>query len=244
MASPQIENGYYLVARKLFESAIWRDDPHVLKLFLYLIGQARHHKKPKKYPGFVINKGELVTSLQEIAENNEYLNRQRPQRWSRQKVSRMLQHLEKKGYIKLLADTFGTHISICNYSRYQDPKAYKADRSGTTAELLRNDCGTAADINNNVNNGNNDKKTKYSDFVSLTEKEYQKLIQDFGEKTTREMIDTLDNYIGAMPKKRNKYTDHNRVLRGWVLKNLEEKYRRDLSKPEIDNTFLKGLKNG
>ena len=167
--SPKIPNGYYLIARKLFESPIWRDDPHILKLFIYLIGEARHLKKPKRYPHCLLKCGELVTSLSDIAEANEYLKRGRIAKWSRQKVSRMLNHLEKQGYISILADTYGTHISICNYDYYQDCNNYKADRSGTEVERKCYGSVTGVDINNNdknVKNVKNEKPKTYSpDFL-------------------------------------------------------------------------------
>jgi len=65
-----------------------------------------------------------------------------------------------------------------------------------------------------------EKKDKYLDFVFLTQEEHEKLTKEFGKNILKEMILELDNYIGAMPKKRNKYTDHNRVLRGWVKEKI------------------------
>ncbi len=157
---------YFIVTRKLFESAIWRDSPHVLKLFLYLIGMARHNKKPKKFDGFVVKRGELVTSLSNIAEDNEYTNGRWVQKWSRQKVSRMLKKLTDEGYISLLADTYGTHIKVINYDTYQNPKTYKR----TTMEHGWNMDGTWVDTYNKDNNGNNEKKkdiVEYPKWLNL-----------------------------------------------------------------------------
>lgn len=122
-----VPDGCFLLARQIFESAIWRDDPHVLKLFIYLMGQARHNTKPKKYPSFEIKRGELVTSLAKISEENEYSQNGTIKSWARMKISRMLDLLEQQGYIKKLCDTYGTHISICNYNTYQDINNYKCD---------------------------------------------------------------------------------------------------------------------
>jgi len=146
--------GYFLITRKLFDSSIWRDSPHLLKLFIYLVGMARHNTKPKKFNGFEIKRGELVTSLSDISDNNEFTKRGHIRKWSRQRVSRMLKKLTDGGYITMLADTYGTHIKVINYNTYQDPKTYKR----TVAERVRNGCGTGADIYNNDNNVNNDKK--------------------------------------------------------------------------------------
>ena len=63
--------------------------------------------------------------------------------------------------------------------------------------------------------------------VFLTEAEYERLIKDYGEADTLRMIEILDNYIGQNPSKNGKkYTDHNRVIRGWVKDRLlEEKQK-------------------
>jgi hypothetical protein len=66
-------------------------------------------------------------------------------------------------------------------------------------------------------------KHPYREFVFLKPSEHDRLLSDFGKSQTDTMLDVLDNYIGANPKRRNKYTDHNRVLRGWVLEKYQEK---------------------
>ena len=69
-------------------------------------------------------------------------------------------------------------------------------------------------------------KIAYAEFVFLTEAEYERLIKDYGEADTSRMIEILDNYIGQNPKKNNRYTDHNRVIRGWVKDRLLEEKRK------------------
>ena len=145
--------GCFQVARQIFNSPIWRDNPHILKLFIYLVGKARFLKEPKKFPHFTVNRGELVTSLADISEDNEYLERGRPKKWSRAKVSRMLEHLAKNDYITLLPDTYGTHIKIVNYDTYQTLDTYKADSSETQPDASE----TQVSIYKNVKNGKNDK---------------------------------------------------------------------------------------
>lgn len=154
-----IPEGCFFLARQILDSAIWRDDPHVLKLFIYLLGKARHKEEPKKYPGFEIKRGELVTSLSQIADDNEFYNRT-IKKWSRAKVSRMLQLLKEQEYIKILADTYGTHISICNYERFQNLDNYKADSNETQVKRKRNASETQVSINNNDIKDKKGKKEK------------------------------------------------------------------------------------
>ena len=65
-------------------------------------------------------------------------------------------------------------------------------------------------------------KVQYREFVFLSAVEFDRLVREFGKTKTEKAIEILDNYIGAMPQKRNKYTDHNRVIRLWVMKRVEE----------------------
>jgi len=65
-------------------------------------------------------------------------------------------------------------------------------------------------------------KEKYLKFVFLTKEEYKKLVQRFGEKPTKKLIDDLDYYINNK-KGKNPYTDHYRTLCKWAKKdNLTE----------------------
>jgi hypothetical protein len=155
---------YFILTRKLFESPIWHDNLSILKLFLYLIGQARYRRKPKRFPGFEVGRGELVTSLGDISKNNTYLERGVERNWSRAKVSRMLKYLEKNGYIELLADTLGTHIRVCNYDYYQKPDTYKADSSETEPDRSETEVRTY-NKDNNVKKGNNVKAARLESFT-------------------------------------------------------------------------------
>ena len=80
-------------------------------------------------------------------------------------------------------------------------------------------------------------KNRYMDYVLLTSEEYDRLLEDYGENSRDRMIDKLDNYIGQNTKKNiDKYTDHNRVLRGWVADALGiEKINKKLD--NTDNQF-------
>jgi hypothetical protein len=67
-------------------------------------------------------------------------------------------------------------------------------------------------------NGSEGKK-KYAEFVSMTEKECQELVNKFGEVATREMIHILDNYKGSKGKT---YKSDYRAILSWVVKRYEE----------------------
>lgn len=75
-----------------------------------------------------------------------------------------------------------------------------------------------------------EEKHKYGEYkkVLLTDKQVEKLKEDYGEELTWQAIDHLDKYIQETGYKRN---DHNLTLRRWVFKAVEEeKEREDKSK--------------
>ena len=92
---------------------------------------ARYKKKPKRFGGFEVKSGELVTSLQDLADAYQYVERRAKRTWTRMRVSRMLDRLENMQQIELLRDTYGTHIKIVNYDKYQSPITYKKTNSVT-----------------------------------------------------------------------------------------------------------------
>lgn len=56
-------------------------------------------------------------------------------------------------------------------------------------------------------------KIKYAEFVSMTEQEYQNLVDRFGEDNAKRMIEVLDNYKGAHGKR---YKSDYRAILTWV----------------------------
>ena len=63
-----------------------------------------------------------------------------------------------------------------------------------------------------------DKKRKYGEFVFLTDGEFGKLVERYGESRTRLMITKLDNYKGSSGKK---YKSDYRAILSWVVEKVE-----------------------
>lgn len=79
-------------------------------------------------------------------------------------------------------------------------------------------------------------KTKYADFVSLTNAEYKALVAKLGEEGTKRCIEILDNYKGATGKR---YKSDYRAILNWVVERYEEEQRRKQhDKPKTSNPFL------
>lgn len=64
-------------------------------------------------------------------------------------------------------------------------------------------------------------KKKYAEFVNMTEKEYEKLVERYGQAFTMACIEELDNYKGA--KKGRNYTSDYRAILSWVVERVNEK---------------------
>lgn len=86
---------------------------------------------------------------------------------------------------------------------------------------------TDTDINNNSNNSNSnsDPKKIYGEYkhVRLTEKEYEKLVSDYGKREALDAIRFLDEY---MEMKGYTAKNHNLALRKWVFAAVEEAERK------------------
>lgn len=62
---------------------------------------------------------------------------------------------------------------------------------------------------------------RMAEFVHLTDREYQKLCDDYGEKAAKLMIRELDLYKGSKGKA---YKDDYRAILSWVVDRVKEKY--------------------
>lgn len=64
-----------------------------------------------------------------------------------------------------------------------------------------------------------EEKIKYAELVSMTEKEYEKLTEQFSQEDTDRMVEILDNYKGANGKK---YASDYRAILSWVVDRLKK----------------------
>lgn len=102
-----MEEGWIKLHRK-FLNWEWIDMPEMVKLFIYLLMEANHEEK--QWHGQTIARGQLVTSIDKIAEDNHY---------SVQKIRTCLRRLEKTGEIIKKSTNKFTTITISNYGNYQ-----------------------------------------------------------------------------------------------------------------------------
>lgn len=66
-------------------------------------------------------------------------------------------------------------------------------------------------------------KLNFAEFVSMTQEEYDKLLEAHGQDKLNRIIETLDNYKGSTGKK---YTSDYRAILNWVVTRVEEDERK------------------
>jgi len=73
-------------------------------------------------------------------------------------------------------------------------------------------------------------KISLAEFVSMTEQEHKKLIDQHGQQTTQELINILDNYKGSSGQK---YESDYRAILSWVVKRHKEDQQRLTPRPRL-----------
>ncbi len=96
---------------------------------------------------------------------------------------------------------------------------------------------TNTNTNTNINiskyiNKENLEKRKFLDFVYLSNQEYNKLLEDYWDRTVKMFIDRLNGYIGQIGEKvaHKKYVSHNHTIRNRINKDWIKSFK-DKPKP-------------
>lgn len=71
-----------------------------------------------------------------------------------------------------------------------------------------------------------ERKKEFAEFVHLTQREYDRLVADYGQDAVAWMINKLDNSVGSNSRRR-RYTDDNRAIRNWVVDAYHEYKRKN-----------------
>lgn len=126
-------------------------------------------------------------------------------------LQKEIQNIKNEGFKAYLWDLYNgiDTVSI--------PYQYGSDTTVTVTVI-----NTDKDINNkNIKENKEEQKNTYGESgnVKLTEKQYNKLIEDYGEEETKKAIEYLDGYIAD---RKYKSDDNNRALRRWVFDAVRE----------------------
>jgi len=187
-----MENKLYPKGRQFTKLEAWMD--------LLLLVNHKTEEVEIKYKTYKINPGESVKSIKTWA--NRW-------GWSRKRVQRFFRFLKKEDMIDFVSDQNTSHLTICKWSGYQSKGTSDAHRT----HIKRTSEEHQTPTNKKDKNEKNEKKKAYAEFVSMTHKEYEKLVNQYGERDTKKMILKLDNYKGAHGKT---YDSDYRAILNWV----------------------------
>ncbi len=85
-------------------------------------------------------------------------------------------------------------------------------------------------------------KNKYSEFVRMTEKEYKKLIDDYGEKIAKDFIERVNDWIAQIgPKKATKYKSHYHMIKNWMRRDGTQLKAKEKLCPECGKRYVGSL---
>ena len=214
-------DGWVKLHRCILDKAIWTtSNPEQKVILVTILCLANHEEKQWHWKGkkFICKPGQFITSSISLASKSGC---------SRQNVRTALTKFQNYDFLTYESTKTGILITVVNWDKYQ---SYKEETNQPTNQDLTNSQPTAnqqlttnKNYKNNKNNKNN-KKYIYADFVSMTEEEYKKLIDAFGENGTKDRIENLSLYKGSTGKK---YASDYLTILAWERKEKKTNKRRD-----------------
>lgn len=119
------EKGWVLLYRSIRDSWVWKSKPFdTARAWVDLILDANHDEGKFYKDGnlITIHRGQTWTSYRVLGERWG---------WSKDKVARFLDALERDSMITINATPLGTLLTIVNYSKFQDVRDSKPDAERT-----------------------------------------------------------------------------------------------------------------
>ena len=216
--------GWIPLQRSIQECSLWESpDPFDIRsAWIDLLLMANHEDKRIIFDG----KGKTVKAGQRITSLYNLANRWH---WSRGRVRRYLTLLEEEGMITRESNSRSTTITIVNYRVYNDLRPTDDTTHGTTdGTTHRPTDGTQTTMITMINNDNNDNKKKkrlsrqtFGEYkhVRLTEEEFNRLCEEYGEVLATRAIKKVDEYCQQTGKT---YKDYNLTIRNWGIRAAKE----------------------
>lgn len=234
-------------ARCILDSVIAEKPPYVREIWDYLLLRANH--KDRKIGSRIIKRGQCMVMPDEVLEKLKWKKGYCYIRYKKHQYENAMKILRKTGCIAVRKTGSGSIVTIINYDYYQNPKNY--DCHSECRNDYRDSAGYVPDQKQELNKDKNkEKKEQYSDYVFLTDKEYDNLCKEYGKEETEDQIKALDIWFGNKPKERNRKDrdDYRRIL--LFIRNSNSPKNRPflprLTKEEITNeirNYVSACKN-
>jgi len=219
-------DGWVKLYREILEKPIWLNSTHEqCKILITLLLMANHKPKSWEWQGhkFNLQEGQFITSLDSICKKcGDGI--------SIKNVRTALKRFEKLEFLANESAKTGRLITILNWHLYQSESEEGGKDTGKQVANRWQTGGKQVATNKNVKNDKNvknGKKNIYGEYrhIYLTEKEYDKLQEDFGN--VEALIKHLDEYIEM---RGIKYKNHNLAIRKWVVSAVREKTQKNTTK--------------
>ena len=205
--------------RDVLDTDLW-NDVTTYRLYTYLLLKATHQDHTT-VNGIELKKGQWIRSYRKLAEDLSYKEGRGLKQYSLKTIKKCVDKLIKSGKVSVQETEVGTLFTVLEYAVYQgflDGEEQTVNASVNEQETKGKRTGNNNKKANKADNAKNaTTKIKYAEFVSLKESEYQTLTEKYGEQTTKEMINVLDNYKGANGKKYK--SDYHAIL-NWVVERV------------------------
>jgi hypothetical protein len=222
-----VQDGYIKGWRKVLSSSMYQNlSASQRDVFWVCLLLANHASAEWEWEGeiFKCNPGQFVTSLASM-------RKLCAKDTKTQKIRTALNKLEKWRFLTNISTKTGRLITILNWDTYQ------TNGNSTNKDVNKDVTKLQQSSNKALTTNKKDKeelkkkkstgkpsngKVQVAEFVSMLPKEVETLNAKYGRERTARMVEVLDNYVGANPKKR-KYDSHYRAILSWVVaKVLEE----------------------
>ncbi|QQG43968.1 MAG: hypothetical protein HYW86_03840 [Candidatus Roizmanbacteria bacterium] len=154
-----IKGGYFMIARKIFESEIMIWPLTWFKIWIWLIGKANHTEVKKD--GVIYKRGQTLTSYEEMREIGSYRVGYRKDKPTKSVIEGFVRRIKKHGMANTRKTVRGLWIEIVNYNYFQNSANYEIDNDKYKKTTIKRE--TKSTLNNNEEKENNEKNKLYGE---------------------------------------------------------------------------------
>ena len=187
-----MKQGFIKLHRQILDWE-WYDDPNTMRLFLHCLLRSNH--KDNKWRGYLIKRGEFLTSLETLSLETKL---------SISQIRTAIKKLESTNEIASLSQARHRIITIINYDSYQSSDKLSEGETTVNRQAVGNQTAT----NKNEKNEKNEKKTKIP---------YQLIVDAYhSELNGMAKVVILSDKRKAAIKKLFNYHNHHQNIGWWV----------------------------
>lgn len=208
------KTGWIKLHRQIMDSDFYKEPRKFSKFeaWLFILLNANYEEETKRLYGedVLITAGSFPTSYNQLAQ---------AWGWDKKTVANFLDYLVQEEMVTLTgAKTYpksgskkGTIIGVENWAFYQNSNTKTRTKTGTKTDPKKREPSYIDKEEKNI--------LSLAEFVSMTKKEADKLIEEFGLEATKAMVEILNNYKGSSGKE---YKSDYRAILSWVVKRYQE----------------------